>query len=110
MGSRARSRRKGITVFARKAESCIAEKLHELGAKVENRIVEEGKGFEGRREVFVTLTLKQPSLAIYIHDDQIDVVGPGIEVRVEQWDALTPTEARHKALAALDRCFNRVLA
>jgi hypothetical protein len=100
----------GFTVFAREAESSIVRKLHELGAKVDERIVEEGKGFEGRRELFVTLSVKQPSITVYIQRDQVDVVGPGVEVRVEQWDALTPRVARNKALAGLERCFNRVPA
>ena len=100
----------GFTVFAREAESSIAKKLKELGAMVDARVVEEGKGFEGRRELFVTLRVNRPSIMIYISEDQVDVVGPGVEVRVEQWDALTPLEARAKALAGLERCFNRVPA
>ena len=100
----------GFTVFAREAESSIAKKLYEIGAKVDERVVEEGKGFEGRRELFVTLKVIQPSIMIYIYEDQVDVVGPSVEMRVEQWDALTPIEARGKALAGLERCFNRVPA
>jgi hypothetical protein len=52
---------------------------------------------------WVELVLSDPSLQLYVYGDQIDLIGNGMRLLLEHWDAATPELARQAALAALDR-------
>jgi hypothetical protein len=93
----------GFTSFARLAEAALVARLAAYGvAVVERRVGDESMlGDEDGR--WVELALSDPRVRLYVYADQIDVIGNGVQARIEHSDAHTPAQARQAALAALDR-------
>src|SRR5688572_16124741 len=93
----------GFTPFASSTEVAVLDLLAQLGVDIDSRTVHTTTGTSEYRERWVEIQLHPLPIAVWIYADQIDVVGSGVELRLEHFDSTTPNVARETALAALTR-------
>jgi hypothetical protein len=89
----------GLTSFQVSIEGAALQELSRLGkATVDRRIVRDRDG-----SPTVSARLEGTDITIWISVDEAQVGGPGIDVRLERWDARTPAELQAEFVKALSR-------
>jgi hypothetical protein len=77
----------GLTVFQERCEAALHAAVTNSGHQVARRHVE-----RIRDEPVITIALNNSELSIWIYASGAEVGGPNVEVRLEEWDAVTPDD------------------
>jgi hypothetical protein len=88
----------GFTPLQRETEAAVRAVLEERGLRLVQR---ELIRTEGGAEQYVVADIPELSAKIWIYQDQTDVESPNASLRLERWDARTPTEHREKVVTFL---------
>jgi hypothetical protein len=84
-----------LSSFQRECEQRVTEAL----LRADSMLV--GRNLEiGQKESFLTAMLGATDIRIWIYADGAQLSGPGIDLRFEEWDALTPRELAEEVAAA----------
>lgn len=92
----------GLTLFQHRAEADVLARVRSFGGTLASRTVESPDATDDEGERWVVLRLSHPALEVWIFADQANISTDSADLRIEQWDASTPEEARLQLASALD--------
>jgi hypothetical protein len=85
----------GMSSFQRECEERLTGALSRVGTTLADRTFDTGE-----QESFVTATLGTTDIRLWIYTDGAQLFAPGVVLRFEEWDALSPRELAEEVAAA----------